>query len=144
MKSVYLIIILGIMLGINYCNPVTDQESPNMKDLDENMIDVRVYHENLGGDLSSGDIDGAKWLLTGMDSILQVISIKFTTHRKLDKPFSYYYDKNLKPSIQNMQSALAENDLPGARSAYTILTKKCNGCHQDHDVDKEVQNWLRK
>jgi len=143
MKPVYLIFTIIILLGINYCNPVNNNESKNIKDLDENMIDIRVYHENLGGDITAGDIEGAKWLLRGMDSILLIVSDKFTTHRKLDKPYRYFYEKKLKGPITDLKSALDNKDLPAARSAYILLTNNCNGCHNDHDVDKEVQNWLR-
>ena len=143
MKILYLIFSLLFILSANYCNPVIENESVNIKDLDENMIDIRVYHENLGGDLKTGDIDGAKWLLTGMDSILLIVSDKFTTHRKLDKPFNYFYEKNLKAPINNLKSALDKNDLPKARAAYILLTDNCNDCHINHDIDKEVQNWMK-
>ena len=143
MKPVYLILFILITLGANYCSPGNDSTGNNIKDLDENMIDIRVYHENLGGDITAGDIEGAKWLLRGMDSILLIVSDKFTTHRKLDKPYRYFYEKKLKGPITDLKSALDNKDLPAARSAYILLTNNCNGCHNDHDVDKEVQNWLR-
>jgi hypothetical protein len=142
MKPVYIIIIFILLLSGSFCNS-GNTNSSNIKDLDENMIDIRVYHENLGGDIKAGDIDGAKWLLTGMDSILLVISAKFTEHRKLDKPFSYFYDKDMKGPIVKLKSALDNKDLPAARSAYTLLTNKCNGCHDDHDIYKEVKNWAK-
>jgi hypothetical protein len=140
MKTVYLFIFFA--LSTFNCSPGNDGGN-NIKDLDENMIDIRVYHENLGGDISTGDIDGAKWLLRGMDSILIVVSDKFTTHRKLDKPFRYYYDKDLKGPIGQLGTALDNKDIPSARKAYTLLTNRCNGCHEDHDIYKEVQNWLK-
>ena len=143
MKPVYLILFVLIVLGANYCSPGNDNTGNNIKDLDENMIDIRVYHENLGGDITAGDIEGAKWLLRGMDSILIVVSDKFTSHRKLDKPFSFFYTRDLKDPIDKLKSALDKKDLPEARAAYTLLTNRCNGCHDDHDIYKEVQNWLR-
>ena len=115
----------------------------NVKDLDENMMDVRVYHENLGGSLRKGDKDEALWLLTGMDSLLNVISDKFDKHRKLSKPYRYYYEKDLQPSIGLMRSALDKGDLGQATSQYRLLTSKCNGCHDDHDVEKEILDWSR-
>jgi hypothetical protein len=68
---------------------------------------------------------------------------KFTEHRKLDKPFSYFYDKDMKAPIGKLKSALDNKDLPAARSAYTLLTNRCNGCHDDHDIYKEVKNWVK-
>ena len=143
MKTVCLFIVLFISLGTFCCTWGNNGGGNNIKDLDENMIDIRVYHENLGGDISIGDIDGAKWLLRGMDSILNIVSDRFPTHRKLDKPFKYYYDKDLKAPIDKLETALDNKDIPAARSAYTLLTNRCNGCHEDHDIYKEVQNWLK-
>ncbi len=143
MNNYYRIFVLLIISGTAFCNQASDNKGETIKDLDENMIDIRVYHENLGGDISAGDIEGAKWLLNGMDSVLIVVADKFTTHRKLDKPFIYYYNKDLKKPIEQLKSALDNKDIPGARSAYTLLTNRCNGCHDDHDIYKEVQNWLK-
>jgi len=143
MKTVCLFMVLFISIGTFCCTSGSNGGGNNIKDLDENMIDIRVYHENLGGDISIGDIDGAKWLLRGMDSILLIVSDRFPTHRKLDKPFKYYYDKDLKAPIDKLETALDNKDIPAARSAYTLLTNRCNGCHEDHDIYKEVQNWLK-
>jgi len=118
-------------------------EINNLKDLDENMMDVRVYHENLGGSVKKGDKEEALWLLTGMDSLLNVISDKFDKHRKLDKPYRYYYEKDLQPSIGAMRTALEKGDLGWATSQYRLLTSKCNGCHEDHDVDKTILDWSK-
>ena len=65
----------------------------NTKDLDENMIDMMMYHDNLGLYLRKKDMDNAQWLLQGMDSTLQVIAGKFDEHRKLNDPFKKYYKK---------------------------------------------------
>jgi len=109
-----------------------------MKDLDENMLDMMVYHDNLGLYLRKKDADYALWLLNGMDSSLQVIAKKFTTHRKMPEPFENGYRKKLKPPIRSIRSALEKNDFPKAIEQYRLLTKKCNGCHIDNDIDKEV------
>jgi hypothetical protein len=143
MKPYYFIITVMLLISASFCCTSNENNGSNIKDLEENMMDIRVYHENLGGDIKKGDIEGAKWLLTGMDSILLVVSAKFTEHRKLGKPFSYYYDKDIKGPIDKLSTALEKKDIPAARSAYTLLTKKCNGCHDEHDIYKEVQNWLK-
>ncbi|HEX5669036.1 MAG TPA: hypothetical protein VFX73_09550, partial [Chitinophagaceae bacterium] len=112
------------------------------KDLDENMINLRMYHENLGDAIVNKDQDIALWLETGMDSVLNIVAGKFDEHRKLNRPFRESYEKDLKPSIAQLHSALQSKSWDEARTAYTLLTKKCNGCHLDREVDKEVQNWL--
>lgn len=126
------------------CNPFREAPVPNIKDLDDNMIDLRMYHENLGDALLHKDQDIALWLNTGLDSVLRVVADKFDTHRKLDKPFRDAYEKDLSPSLRELSTALHARDWPGAAQAYTMLTRKCNGCHIDRDVDKVVQNWLER
>jgi hypothetical protein len=119
------------------CNkPVKD----NMKDLDQNMLDLGLYHDNLGIHLRKGEADYSLWLLDGMDSCLLVIAAGFEKHRKLSIPFRKEYKKQLLIPIKNMRKALHENNIPAAIHGYRVLTKKCNGCHVDHDVTKEVMD----
>lgn len=108
------------------------------------MIDLRMYHELMGDELRVGDMRDARWFLTGMDSILQIVSDKFETHRKLDEPFRASYERNLKPALETLEDKLEKNDLPASKDAYILLTQKCNGCHKDNDIDKVVQNWLNR
>jgi hypothetical protein len=129
---------------VTMCNPFREDTVKNMKDLDENMIDLRMYHENLGDAIVEKDQDVALWLEVGMDSLLRVVAGKFDDHRKLNKPFRESYEKDLKPTISKLHVALQKSSWDEARSAYTIVTKKCNGCHRDRDVDKVVQNWLNR
>ncbi len=130
-----------ITIAILFNTSCFEPSAKNHKDLDENMIDVMMYHDNLGLYIRKGDADYALWLLSGMDSSLQVISKKFTEHRKLTDPFEKDYKQKLLPSIEKMKTALEQKDFSTAIQAYHILTKKCNGCHIDHDVDKEVIDW---
>lgn len=127
-----------IILLLPQCS---ENETMNHKDLDENMIDMMMYHDNLGLYLREGDADYSSWLLEGLDSSLKVISGKFVTHRKLRDPFEKNYKKKLLPPIEEIRMALKKNDLPSAISAYHTLTKNCNNCHIDHDIDKEVIDW---
>ena len=122
------------------CNSLNSREVTNMKDLDQNMLDMMMYQENLGTHLRKGEVDYSSWLLEGMDSSLKVIAAKFDEHRKLTDPFEKAYKKRLLPPIMDMRKALKENNLPEAIKAYRVLTKKCNGCHIDHDVNEEVMD----
>jgi hypothetical protein len=126
------------------CNPFGKEPVHNVKDLDDNMIDLRMYHENLADAMIRENQDVALWLYSGMDSLLLVVADKFDAHRKLDKPFREAYERDLEPPIRDLGKALNTPDWPAAAQAYTVLTKKCNGCHIDRDVDKVVQNWLER
>lgn len=131
------LIVLSIFLFAGCYNNI----HPNHKDLDDNMLDLMMYHDNLGQYLREGKQDEASWLLEGMDSCLKVISAGFPTHRKLRAPFEKYYQKELEMPIKGIRAALTKKDFPAAISAYQVLTNNCNGCHADHDIDKEVIDW---
>ena len=124
------------------CFSVSD-EKQHIKDLNDNMIDLRIYHENLGGSLKQNDLEIAEWLANGMDSILNVMAIHFENHRKLHNPFAYYYKNKLNPSMSKLRQAIKNRDTKNAIEAYTVLTEKCNGCHIDHDSGKEVLNLAK-
>lgn len=115
------------------------EEIKNMKDLNENMLDIRIYQENLGDQIKEGQLEDAVWLLEGMDSILVLMGQKFKEHRKLQKGFSYYYKDDLKKPIQTIRQAIRKNDTAMANKAYKLMVRKCNGCHIDHDIEKTVR-----
>ncbi len=141
MKQTFIISLLaGAIFVCSRCGSKAEAVN-NMKDLDENMLDMMTYHDNLGRYIKQGDADYALWLLEGMDSSLQVIANKFTTHRKLTDPFSTSYKKMLQPPVKAMRDALRQNNFEEAKTQYRLLTKKCNGCHIDLDVDEDVVDW---
>jgi hypothetical protein len=139
-RSPFLVTVFFLL--VTACNPFADNDVKNIKDLDENMIDLRMFHENLGDAILKEDQDVAMWLERGMDSVLNIVATRFDEHRKLAKPFREDYERDLKPFIAELHVALENKSWADARSAYTMVTKKCNNCHNDRDVDKEVQNWL--
>ncbi len=115
------------------------EEVQNYKDLEQNMMDLKLYQENLGDQIKRKNLDEASWLLEGADSILLVVSKKFKEHRNLQRPFSYYYKKEMREPIHEMRQAIKKNDTAKALNGYRILVKNCNSCHIDNDVDKEVR-----
>ena len=118
----------------------SDSDIKSVKDFDENMLDLRIYHENLGDALLSKNKDYAEWFVNDMDSILRLMANKFTSHRKLTKPFSYHYKKIMAPYFSDLKEDVKKEQWPRAILTYSILTTKCNDCHIDHDVDKEVKD----
>lgn len=116
------------------------QQAPvnNFKDLEQNMMDLKLYQENMGDLIKAGRLQDASWLLEGTDSVLQVVAQKFTGHHKLDRPFSHFYKKDMKAPLSGIRKAIEDNDTAAARKSYRVLVKNCNGCHIDHEIDKEV------
>lgn len=135
-----LLFILGLMcLFVQCSNPVQ-----NKKDLDENMLDLAMYCDNLGLYLRKQDADYALWLLNGMDSTLQVLTVKFNEHRKLVRPFKQSYRKELAPPINDIRKALHQTNFSSAVESYRLLINNCNDCHIDLEIDKTVVDWSKK
>ena len=129
-------IITGIFFFITGCS---GSEVKNNKDLNQNMLDIRIYQENLGEHLRQNRLKEGAWLLEDMDSILLLLNRQFKEHRKLPAPFSHYYKKELEKPINNIREAIAEEDSMKALHHYRILINNCNGCHIDLEIDKKVK-----
>ena len=128
-------IIAAFILCIMGCR---DEEVMHYKDLNQNMMDIRIYQENLGDHIKSKNLEDADWLLNGMDSILLILNDRFEEHPKLEAPFSYYYKKEMKQPVMNLREALRKKDREKALEHYRILVDNCNDCHKDLDINKEV------
>ena len=121
------------------CGSCSHDRPYTIKDLDENVIDLKAYQENMGDELKEGRLDDAVWLLEGMDSVLHEVSRKFAEHRKLKEPFSYYYKDRLKKPIRLIREGIRDKDTAVAMKGYRLLVRNCNNCHVDLDIDKQVK-----
>ena len=106
------LVISSIFCFVMLLAKCTSIEVNNNKDLDENMLDMMMYHDNLGLYLRKADADYSTWLLEGMDSTLQVIAKKFDEHRKLNDPFGKSYNNLLAPSIKIFEAPFSKTISP--------------------------------
>ena len=142
MKALLVILFfVGLVLLFVQCN---NNQVQNKKDLDENMIDLAMYSDNLGLYLRKQDADYSLWLLEGLDSTLQILGVTFTEHRKLVRPFKKSYSKELAPPINDIRKALHNNNFPAAVESYRLLINNCNDCHIDLEIDKTVVDWSKE
>ena len=130
---------INTIVFFSACLFSTDKQK-SMKDYDQHMLDIKIYHENLGDALLSKNKSEATWFVNDMDSIFRIMSTEFTSHRKLKKPFKYHYEKRLAPYMKDLKSAIERNEWMGSLETYSILTRQCNGCHIDHQVDKKIKD----
>ena len=127
-----------LLVAVIFLSSCYHDEVYTIKDLDETMIDLRAYQENLGDEVKAGKLQDAGWLLEGMDSVFTEIKKKFKEHRKLDGPFSSYYNIKMKKPIRMIRQAIEDRDTSLAMSGYKLLVNKCNSCHRDNNIDKDV------
>lgn len=129
---------LATLFIYSSCTRTQVHTHTTIKDLDEAMIDLKAYQEALGEHLKEGKLQDADWLYTGMDSVLQVLSNTFQTHRKLKKPFKEYVEVKLQKPLKAIGKAIEKNDSSLALEQYRILVRRCNSCHKDLEIDKKV------
>lgn len=116
----------------------------SIKDFDQHMLDLRIYHENLGDALLSKNKDYADWFVNDMDSILALMADEFTSHRKLNRSFKYHYKKTMEPYLDDLKNEIGKNEWKKAINTYSVLTSECNDCHIDHDIEKEVKDVTKQ
>ncbi|MCE3282648.1 MAG: hypothetical protein K0Q66_1385 [Chitinophagaceae bacterium] len=133
MKAITAISTLCFLLS---CSP---EPVKNMKDLEQSMMDLKAYQENLGEGIRACRLEDSRWLLDGMDSTLRTVAATITEHHRMDKPFAYYKKRLLDKPLSELESAFDDNDTAKARAQYVILVDKCNKCHLDLEIDKEVK-----
>ncbi len=138
------LVLIAIVCGMLLLVQCSSTNVENKKDLDENMIDLAMYADNLGLYLRKQDAAYASWLLEGMDSTLRVLTVTFTEHRKLVRPFKQSYRKELAPPINDIRRALQKTDFPAAVASYRLLINNCNDCHIDLEIDKTVVDWSKE
>ena len=122
----------------------SEDNKENKKDYDENMLDLKIYHENLGDALVSKNKDYAEWFVNDMDSILLSMAEKFTTYRKLSKPFRTEYEKRLAAYFAELKTEIANENWQQAINTYSIITLNCNECHTDNKVKKKVRDYTKQ
>lgn len=139
--------IIFILIILAYCFAscyLSANEKENKKDYNENMLDLKIYHENLGDALLSKNKDYAEWFVNDMDSILQSMAEKFVSHRKLSKPFRYEYEKRLAPYFSELKNNIAKENWQQAINTYSTITVNCNECHTGHKVKKKVRDYTKQ
>jgi hypothetical protein len=139
MKKRLISLLAAGIVFFNACLFSNDNQQ-SIKDFDQHMLDLRIYHENLGDALLARDKDYATWFVNDIDSILRLMANEFTSHRKLNMPFKHDYKKRLAPCMKDLKAAIEKNEWQTSIKKYSILTRECNDCHIDHDIDKEVRD----
>lgn len=141
MLRTFIIILVLLSLGLlltQGCDSRAGNISSAQKDLSQQMDVLSIYQNQMGDDIRHNDLKGAEMMLDGMDSVLQEIITTINRHPKLNSPFSHYYDSKLEEPIRALKMAIRAGDEGGARIQYKLLVKRCNSCHNVHDVEERA------
>lgn len=108
------------------------------KDLSEQMDAMATLQGSIGEDIKQGQHAEALWLAEGLDSVMQVLIRYQDKHPNLKKPFHIYYEKKMAEPIHAMIRAMKSNDTATVTQQYQLLVKRCNSCHNDHEVEERA------
>ena len=137
------IIIILLLLGFaaivtQGCESHAGNISVAPKDLSQQMDVLSIYQGQMGDDIKRNDLEGAEMMLDGMDSVLHQIIATIDSHPILNKPFGYYYESKLEDPISDLKKAIRSGNQENATNKYKLLVKKCNSCHNLHDVEERA------
>jgi hypothetical protein len=135
--TIILLLCLAIMMTQG-CESRAGNISYAAKDLSQQMDVISIYQNQMGDDIRRNDLEGAEMMLDGMDSVLHEIISSIDKHAKLNKPFSYYYESKLDGPISALKQAIRSRNQQDAGNQYKLLVKKCNSCHNVHDVEERA------
>ncbi len=139
-KALKVIVLLAcIAVVITACESLSGRQQGYLhKDLSEQMDALQVYQGAIGEEIKRGTPENALWLVEGLDSVLQLITERLNTHHSLQKPFDAYYESKMQEPVTRLQNSIAQKDTAAAHSAYRLLVRKCNSCHNEHDVEERA------
>lgn len=121
------------------CESVAGRQSGYLhKDLSEQMDALQVYQGAIGEEIKRGKPENALWLVDGLDSVLHLIQERLNNHQNLRKPFDEYYSSKMKEPVGRLRKSIVNNDTAAAHVAYKLLVRKCNSCHNEHDVEERA------
>lgn len=108
------------------------------KDLSEQMDALAVYQGAIGEEIKRGNAKETLWLVDGMDSVLLLICDRLNDHQNLRRPFRHFYEQKLEATINNLRKSIQNGDTAVTHQQYRLLVKKCNSCHNEHDVEERA------
>lgn len=115
------------------------EQVKNMKDLEQSMMDMKIYQENLGEHIHSGKLTDGYWLLEGLDSTLRTVAATIDSHHRMERPFIYYKEKWLDKPLDDLHTSFKNNDTAAAGRHYRLLVDRCNKCHLHLEIDEQVR-----
>ncbi|MCU0404008.1 MAG: hypothetical protein MUE99_05615 [Chitinophagaceae bacterium] len=108
------------------------------KDLSEQMDALAIFQGAIGEEIKRGKPENSLWLVDGLDSVLLLITERLNNHKNLIKPFDHYYETKMKEPVNMLRIAILNNDTAASHTAYKLLVKKCNSCHNLHEVEERA------
>jgi hypothetical protein len=136
---IIIVLLLGFAVFITQgCESRAGNLSFSSKDLSQQMDVLSIYQNQMGDDIRRNDLNGAEMMLDGMDSVLHEIISTIDNHPNLNKPFSYYHESKLEEPIEGLRKAIQSSNRQEAVNQYKLLVKKCNSCHNLHEVEERA------
>jgi hypothetical protein len=102
--------------------------------LGEFMIQIKYHHDELGKAIAAKDFERAAYEVDEINEITDKLKQLHITNEKLQKPFSFFYDKYLESPLNVLATAAAKKDESVLKTNFIGLTNNCNSCHHENNM----------
>jgi hypothetical protein len=117
--------------AIDSLNNLINQLKPG---LGEFMLQVKYHHDELGKAITSKDYLRAAYEIDEMKETTDKIKQLNITNDKLQKPFSFFYEKYLESPLNILTDAASKKDDATLKTNFIGLTSNCNSCHRENNM----------
>ena len=141
MKKVMMAMVLAVSVpaAMLSCESASGKQSGYLhKDLSEQMDALSIFQGAIGEEIRRGKPENALWLVDGLDSVLHLVIDRLNNHQNLKKPFEHYYKTKMKGPVTLLRKSIARKDTAASHQAYRVLVRKCNSCHNIHEVEERA------
>ncbi|PWT74056.1 MAG: hypothetical protein C5B59_11905 [Bacteroidetes bacterium] len=102
--------------------------------LGEVMTQFEYHHDRLSGAIGQHDFERASYEVDEIKEAAEKIMQLHITNDKLQQPFSFFFEKYLKNSLDILADNATKKDTAALRSNFVALTNNCNGCHHENNM----------
>jgi cytochrome c556 len=102
--------------------------------LGEFMLQIKYHHDELGKAITNKDYERAAYEIDELKETTGKIKQLNITNDKLQKPFSFFYEKYLESPLNILADAAAKKDNATLRTNFIGLTNNCNSCHRENNM----------
>jgi hypothetical protein len=102
--------------------------------LGEFMLQIKYHHDELGKAITNKDYGRVAYEIDEMKETTDKIKQLNITNDKLQKPFSFFYEKYLESPLNILSDAASRKDEATLKTNFIGLTNNCNSCHHENNM----------
>jgi hypothetical protein len=98
------------------------------------MLQIKYHHDELGKAITNKDYGRTAYEIDEMKETFDKIKQLNITNDKLQKPFTFFYEKYLESPLSILADAASKKDDATLTTNFIGLTNNCNSCHHENNM----------